>query len=907
MVLGQLTLWVSLFKGDDLDCLDKDNGHLISKYIARTLTREMKPDMISLYPSNVNTTSLEFIVEIIGHAGVNRGGVVDFEEIENKLVDRINKAINDDYSNINDIHPVSTDPIPARFSINGHEFHEISFCDASAQMIYCYKQDDYLIPDSDPHDVMSSENMYDSQDFSYSGRFLPMIKLWCDIIQPINTIFTGKVVDMNTPLQDLLPVKLSPVKKYEFDGLGKDLMKNELEVLNSQINIARPFNKYYKMLVSSRTMIPAYVEPIIRANYKHHQLVSKSYYVLDLVNYMFGQVHDERFFDKFEAMMKELRGSTLVVLIDVPNYFMQTQYNDEAQSEYRNRNEGRRSDEDEDRDRNNDEGAKADRRFLNQMAYYNIMDIDDSLDYASKTEVIRKIVNTYEEATKDGSEYKDNIRLVSFLFQHLRDINLFIAYTDMMAYNQDYMMDSLKGVCKEQSIEQVCLTKESLDEEAYVGIAKSTALVHYNMHDFTLTSFGKAGYKKKDIKNILDYIDSIVARRNNDPNGHYMSLYSFKYFVNYNLDYAFNDSNGDEYFSDFKTERNKRIEEKRQKLRKEHENDEDWDDEEDDDGYDDYDEDFAPTMSDIAKSSAYRSIISNSSGMNKESSSEAQTKLEDMIGLAEIKRKVNEFADFVELTKMRQELGLKVPPISKHMVFSGNPGTAKTTVARMLGKILQTRGLLPTANVKHVSREDLVGKYVGWTAQLTKKAIEDAKGGILFIDEAYSLTAGEGGTNSYGMEAINTLVNAMDKKEVRDNTIIIFAGYKKPMKEFIQSNPGLKSRIGFYFDFPDYTTDELVEIAKLQAKENDYILSKEYIEKLREAIDKERGVDDFGNGRFVRSIFEKSTLQQATRLMKNKTKARNMESKDFKTILGEDFSEDNMDDKTNEKHIGFTH
>lgn len=897
MVLGQLTLWVELFKGDELDCLDKDNGHLISKYIARTLTREMKPDMISLYPSNVNTTSLEFIVEIIGHAGVNRGGVVDFKAIEDSLIEHIEKAINNDNNCIN--QKVIGNPDPERFTIKDHEFHEISFCDASAQMIYCYKQDDYLIPDSDPHDVMSSENMYDGQDFSYSGRFLPMIKLWCDIIQPINTIFTGKVVDFKNPL------KLSPVKKYEFEGLGKNLMDKELEVLNAQVNIARPFNKYYKMLVTSRTMIPAYVEPIIKANYKHHQLVSKSYYVLDLMNYMFGQVHDERFFDKFEAMMKELRGSTLVVLIDVPNYFMQTTYHDETQSEYRNRNEERRSDEDEDRDRNNDEGAKADRRFLNQMQYYNIMDIDDSLDYASKTEVIRKIVNTFEEATKDGSDYKDNIRLVSFLFQHLRDINLFIAYTDVMAYKSDYMMEALKGVCKEQSIEQVCLTKDTLDEEAYLCIAKSTALVHYNMHDFNLSSFGKAGYKKKDIQSVLDYLDSIVAKRDNNPAGPYSSLYTFKYFVNYNLDYGFKDSNGDDYFSDFKTERNKRIEEKKAAKRKAHENDDDWDDEEDDEEYDDYDEDFAPTMNDIARNSAYRSIINNSSGRKVESS-DAQTKLEDMIGLTEIKRKVNEFADFVELTKMRQDMNLKVPPISKHMVFSGNPGTAKTTVARMLGKILQTRGLLPTANVKHVSREDLVGKYVGWTAQLTKKAIEDAKGGILFIDEAYSLTAGEGGTNSYGMEAINTLVNAMDKKEVRDNTIIIFAGYKKPMKEFIQSNPGLKSRIGFYFDFPDYTTDELVEIAKLQAKENDYILSKEYIEKLKEAIDKERGVDDFGNGRFVRSIFEKSTLQQATRLMKNKTKARNMDSTDFKTILGEDFSEDNMDDKTNQKHIGFT-
>ena len=224
-----------------------------------------------------------------------------------------------------------------------------------------------------------------------------------------------------------------------------------------------------------------------------------------------------------------------------------------------------------------------------------------------------------------------------------------------------------------------------------------------------------------------------------------------------------------------------------------------------------------------------------------------------------------------------------------------------------MSKILYNKGLIRTPELKQVSRDDLVGKYVGWTARLVKEAIESAKGGILFVDEAYSLSQNEAGSNSYGKEAIDTFVNYLDKADVRDSTIIIFAGYRDEMKKFTDSNPGLKSRIGFYFDFPDYTTDELIEIAKVQAANAEYTLEEGYLTKLREVIEKNRKRKDFGNGRFVRNIFEKSVLEQSARLARLKDKMQDLSftKKELTTIKEEDFSTKGIDLTSSDRSVGF--
>ena len=277
-----------------------------------------------------------------------------------------------------------------------------------------------------------------------------------------------------------------------------------------------------------------------------------------------------------------------------------------------------------------------------------------------------------------------------------------------------------------------------------------------------------------------------------------------------------------------------------------------------------------------------------------------------MIGLTSIKEQIEDFSAFVQINKTKIDKGLKEIPISKHMVFMGNPGTAKSTVALQLAKILHDKGLIPTADIKHVSRDDLVGKYVGWTAKLVKEAIDKAKGGILFIDEAYSLTATEGGNNSYGIEAINTFVNYMDKADVRDSTIFIFAGYKEEMKNFIKANPGLKSRIGFYFDFPDYTPEELIEIAKVQAANAEYQLENGYLVKLKEYLQTCYGKKDFGNGRLVRNILEKSIIQQSKRLFQQNPNKSSYSKSDLITIKTEDFSVKGIVDLDKDtKSVGF--
>lgn len=238
--------------------------------------------------------------------------------------------------------------------------------------------------------------------------------------------------------------------------------------------------------------------------------------------------------------------------------------------------------------------------------------------------------------------------------------------------------------------------------------------------------------------------------------------------------------------------------------------------------------------------------------------------LEALIGLASVKAEVNSLTNYIKVQRMRQEKGMKVTPMSYHCVFTGNPGTGKTTVARIVSQIYKELGILKKGHLVETDRSGLVAEYVGQTAIKTNKIIDSALDGILFIDEAYSLV--DGGSSDYGKEAIATLLKRME--DDRDRLVVILAGYTDDMKHFVDSNPGLQSRFNRYIEFPDYSADELFQIFLSSAKKYEYKLTKEAQTTLKEALDKVVFEKDksFGNGRYVRNLFEKVVENQANRL-----------------------------------------
>ena len=237
--------------------------------------------------------------------------------------------------------------------------------------------------------------------------------------------------------------------------------------------------------------------------------------------------------------------------------------------------------------------------------------------------------------------------------------------------------------------------------------------------------------------------------------------------------------------------------------------------------------------------------------------------LNSLIGLERVKKDVDSLRNLIKIQAMRKQQGLPNTSVSYHCVFSGNPGTGKTTVARILAGIYKELGLLKKGHLVEVDRSKLVGEYVGQTAPKTNKVIDEALDGVLFIDEAYSLV-GEG--NDYGAEAIATLLKRME--DDRDRLVVILAGYTNEIKEFIDSNPGLQSRFNRYIQFDDYSTDELTEIFKRNLRKSRYKIKRDAFEELRNQI--ERAVisrdKNFGNARYVRNLFEKVVQNQANRL-----------------------------------------
>ncbi len=246
---------------------------------------------------------------------------------------------------------------------------------------------------------------------------------------------------------------------------------------------------------------------------------------------------------------------------------------------------------------------------------------------------------------------------------------------------------------------------------------------------------------------------------------------------------------------------------------------------------------------------------------------EAMAELDQLIGLETVKKDVDSLVNLVKVRALRKERGMKCPDMSFHLVFSGNPGTGKTTVARIVGKIYSALGLLSKGHLVEVDRSGLVAGYVGQTAIKTQEVIQKALGGVLFIDEAYSL-APENADKDFGQEAIDTILKAME--DHRDDFVVIVAGYASLMPRFIDSNPGLKSRFNKYLYFEDYDGAQLYDIFKGRVERNDYRLDQPAQEAVREHLTElyEDRDDNFGNARDVRNLFEKIVANQADRVAK---------------------------------------
>ena len=281
--------------------------------------------------------------------------------------------------------------------------------------------------------------------------------------------------------------------------------------------------------------------------------------------------------------------------------------------------------------------------------------------------------------------------------------------------------------------------------------------------------------------------------------------------------------------------------------------------------------------------------------------SEPYDELQKMIGLKDMKQVVDEIIDSARIQKIRSGMGMDSYKTSLHMVFTGNPGTAKTTVARLITQIFVKEGILDTGKYVECGRADLVGKYVGWTAKTVRSKFREAKGGVLFIDEAYSLVDD---SNSFGDEAINTIVQEMENH--RDNVIVIFAGYPDKMKDFFAKNEGLRSRIAFHLDFPDYNAEELVDILKLMADKKGYKLNPDIERKCLEIFAQAVKKEEFGNGRYVRNLLEQAMMAQSRRITKEYA-GKKITRKALTTLKPEDFdvNASKLIEKETKRTIGF--
>ena len=251
--------------------------------------------------------------------------------------------------------------------------------------------------------------------------------------------------------------------------------------------------------------------------------------------------------------------------------------------------------------------------------------------------------------------------------------------------------------------------------------------------------------------------------------------------------------------------------------------------------------------------------------INTKSFDELSDELNSLIGLENVKKEIEDLVIFNKVQKNREKIGLKKTNRTMHMAFLGNPGTGKTTVARIVGNMYRSLGILSKGHFIEATRTDLIAEYQGQTALKVKRLIQKAKGGVLFIDEAYSITENEK-SDSYGRECLTELTKALE--DYRDDLVVIVAGYDDLMKKFFESNPGLKSRFNYFIEFEDYTVNQMFEIFLSYCKNEDYTLQESAAEKLKKYLDKqsEDSENKNSNGRFVRNVFDKIIMNQAKRL-----------------------------------------
>lgn len=285
--------------------------------------------------------------------------------------------------------------------------------------------------------------------------------------------------------------------------------------------------------------------------------------------------------------------------------------------------------------------------------------------------------------------------------------------------------------------------------------------------------------------------------------------------------------------------------------------------------------------------------------IKEEEKGSAYKELTSMIGLTEVKSVIEKALNFYKIQRIYKERGISQTRPAMHMVFTGNPGTAKTTVARLFSRIMKENELLSRGHLVEVGRGDLVGQFVGWTAKTVEEKFRQADGGVLFIDEAYSLVDDRDGC--FGDEAINTIVQQMENR--RDSMIVIFAGYPDKMESFLDKNPGLRSRVAFNVDFPDYSVDELCDIAKHVGKSKGLKLSEDALSKLSEVFEAAKLSSDFGNGRYVRNIIEHTEMNMAGRLLL--IEPEKMTAEALTTITADDVDAPEKKPTKREKHIGF--
>lgn len=258
--------------------------------------------------------------------------------------------------------------------------------------------------------------------------------------------------------------------------------------------------------------------------------------------------------------------------------------------------------------------------------------------------------------------------------------------------------------------------------------------------------------------------------------------------------------------------------------------------------------------------------------------------LNGLVGLTNVKAKVNDLIAYQKVQQMRKTKGLSSTKNTLHLAFMGKPGTGKTTVARIVGRIYKQIGLLTKGHFIEVSRTDLIAGYQGQTALKVKKVIEKAKGGVLFIDEAYSITENDQ-SDSYGRECLTELTKALE--DYREDLVVIVAGYTNPMNKFFDSNPGLKSRFNTFIEFEDYTDVELEEILLMMCNRNEYVLSDEAKTKIRAALTElvKTKDENFANGRLVRNIYDELVINHAKRVVNINNPSR----EDLSIIVANDF------------------